>query len=51
MLTVKGKNKAEAASLMCVNFGGTVLFVIQNSMHKCSLKDLIRNLHSVPKCH
>lgn len=51
MLTVKGKNKAEAASLMCVNFGGTVLFVIQNSMHKYSLKELVSDLHSVPKCH
>lgn len=51
MLAVKGKNEAETASLMCVNFGGTVLSVIQNSMHKCSLKELIRDLHSVPKCH
>lgn len=48
---MKGKNKAETASLACVNFGGTVLFVIQNSMHKCSLKDAIRDLHSAPKCH
>lgn len=48
---MKGKNKAETASLMCVNSGETVLSVIQNSMHKCSLKDPIRDLHSVPKCH
>lgn len=50
-VTVKVKNKAETASLICVSFGGIDLFVMQNSIHKCSLKDLIRDLHCVFKCH
>lgn len=42
---MKVRNKAEAAPLTCGNFSGIVLFVMQNSIHKGSLKDLIRDLH------
>lgn len=50
-LTLEVKNKAGAASLICASFGETVSFAMQNSVHKCCLKDPFRDLHCVLKCH